>query len=138
MREIEFRCYSTSTKKWYYSVAEKNMTLKDLQEGKSGTWKVMQCIGLKDKNGKKICEGHIIRILYTDWPSQFPNKDGKYDLSLEDYKKSISKIGFVDYFAPEYRLQFSEYTGSLLEGRHGEKEIIGNIYDNPELLKEDK
>ena len=91
---------------------------------------LMQFTGLKDKNGVDIYEGDIVRILYTDWPS----KNDSDKRTLEEYTNDISKIGVVKYFPPEYGLQFKGFTGDLLEGRHGEKEVIGNIYQNPELL----
>lgn len=93
---------------------------------------IMQCVGLKDKNGKDIFEGDIVRILYTDWPS---NTDS--NTSLEDYMKSISYIGIVEYSEDRFQLNFGEEfsSGSLLEGTHGRKDVIGNIYENAELLK---
>jgi len=92
-----------------------------------------QYTGLFDKNGKEIYEGDIIRILYTDWPSNHT------DLSLEDYKKSISHYGeviFNDLFGnAKYELSNRDWRGSITPGTHGELEIIGNIFENPELLE---
>lgn len=100
---------------------------------------LMQYTGLKDKNGKEIYEGDIVRMLYTDWPSQCPNAEGRFEFSVEDYMKSISKNGVVVYRLDRYCLEFEDKHGNyydhILEGAHGEKEIIGNIYQNPELLR---
>lgn len=97
---------------------------------------LMQFTGLLDKNGKEIYEGDIVRILYTDWASQ-----SDYSIPLEEYKKSISKIGKIEWNEDAYWcLNFGKSgygdddIGGLHEGPHGEKEIIGNIYENPELL----
>lgn len=89
---------------------------------------------LLDKDGKEIYEGDVVRILYTDWPSQIG-----YELSLEEYKKSISRIGRVVYAGGSFSIEFDKNhaTGSLFEGTHGEKEVIGNIYENPELIEHD-
>lgn len=105
-----------------------------------------QFTGLKDKNGKEIYQNDIVRILYTDWPSQTPNENDEYDMSLDDYKKSISAIGYVDwdYYSTGWIIRTkSKYSvdedgtvmTSIIHGAHGEREVIGNIYEHPHLLK---
>lgn len=97
---------------------------------------LMQCTGLKDKNGTLIYEGDIIRILYTDWAS----KSEEDTRTIEQYKKDKSSIGKVCFIDDSWEIVFwnSKYKewnpSSIFEGKHGEKEIIGNIHDNPELL----
>ncbi len=90
-----------------------------------------QYIGLDDKNGKKIFSGDIIKVF----------ADGR-----DTYSRDINEIGTVVYntCAFEYEVQRDGYTAtySLIEllrnvGDDAEIEVIGNIYDNPELLKED-
>lgn len=83
---------------------------------------IMQYTGLKDKNGKEICEGDIVR-------------------------HSPYRIGaFKDENSYEYRnkeIEWDAKNGSwMVSGNYGWSlgiycniEIIGNIYENPELLK---
>lgn len=95
---------------------------------------VMQFTGLIDKNGVDIYEGDICRIIYTDWPS---NTDA--NISLEEYLKSISHIGYIQYDSPTYIVMLKDRYGdygpcSLHVGEHGRIEIIGNIHQHKHLL----
>jgi len=97
---------------------------------------IMQFTGLKDGKGIEIYEGDIVRILYTDWPS---NTDP--NISLEDYMISISHIGEVVYQAPSFGILFFKEDrygerpiGSFNYGSHGRLEVIGNIYENSNLI----
>lgn len=76
----------------------------------------MQYTGLKDKNGKEIYEGDIIQI-----PS---------------WRKERFKVEFK---AGMFRAVMGERKVSLatFKGEVG-CEVIGNIYENPELLKEEE
>lgn len=77
-----------------------------------------QCTGLKDKNGKHIYEGDIFKATVIN---SFPD-----DKCLN---KTI--IAQVSYFSKECAFAFSSYQPINLF----EIEVIGNIHENPELLK---
>lgn len=99
-----------------------------------------QYVGLKDKNGKECFEGDIVRILYTDWASK-SNNDQR---TLEQYLIDIASIGKIEYIAPRFEINFgkSEYGddeyGGIRPGQHGYIQVIGNVYENPELLEAQK
>lgn len=81
---------------------------------------VEQCSGVPDKNGKLIYEGDLLR---------FTNSDNE---------QSIYKVFYDDVYAG-YRIQEIGLGGldemSSWEDIREYFEVIGNIYDNPELLE---
>lgn len=79
---------------------------------------VMQCTGLKDKNGKEIYEGDIC-LIFTDRPEPVIFSDGAFG-----YKDST---GYFISFAQNH---WFKWTNS----KSNEIEVIGNIFENPELL----
>ena len=84
---------------------------------------LMQSTGLKDKNGKEIFEGDILGI-ETDEGILNVNIfwDNKHALFMFESKKYNEK----------------DLLAELVEDKAYPFEIIGNIYENPELLEDNK
>lgn len=129
-REIKFRGKSIYDEEWMYGYLvkiEKDRyavipPLNDIEIGKSiGMYEVCletvgQFTGLFDKNGKEIFEGDILLM-------------GE-DEGVRIYNKVGIKDGCFGYIGERTRelLPFCHYNVT--------EEIAGNIYDNPELIKE--
>ena len=78
-----------------------------------------QYTGLKDKNGKKIFEGDIVKDDYCIYEVVY---DGNgYYVEVVKLLKECGTDKGVLYDLSDYK----------------DLEVIGNIYDNPELLKEE-
>jgi uncharacterized phage protein (TIGR01671 family) len=91
---------------------------------KVDTKTVGQFTGLKDKNGKYIYEGDIVNLNYT-------NKDE----DLYPIKQIIFwNAKFVGYVQLKKISKYSECEIDEYLELWGNKEVIGNIHDNPELL----
>jgi uncharacterized phage protein (TIGR01671 family) len=84
---------------------------------------IMQSTGLHDKNGKEIFDGDIV----TDGDV---TSDIKYHQTLGFYM--IGKYGFSVPFGQgvdvEYFEEFADHVSKTFE-------VVGNIYENPELLE---
>ena len=76
---------------------------------------LMQSTGLKDKNGKEIFEGDIVKM-------------------AKDVYSKLTHYEVVRHRGGAYRLESKQH-GCELWLRHTDCEIVGNIYENPELLE---
>ena len=87
---------------------------------------LMQYTGLHDKNGKEIYEGDI--VLYKDWEMAY--EGGGND--------SFINKGIVEYCEDNCCYNVTERQTvditDVLYKDNEDLEVIGNIYDNPELL----
>ena len=142
MREIKFRAWNKSLKGMYTTFA---LTMNGKILGANGdgayaplsndrdNYDLMQFTGLKDKTGKEIYEGDIVRILYTDWPS----KAIEDKRTLEQYLVDIAQVKVVIWKVQGFYVshKIDGYAESMEPGRHGYIEVIGNIYEYPDLIK---
>ena len=135
-REIKFRAWDRQEKKMHEVLSihlrREKVIISNKPFGNVPLWDydLMQYTGLKDKNGKEIYEGDIIK---SEW---------QYDGVIN---RDITSVGQVAFGGNDGEPGFFMY------GKDGDiyqpfvsydrvellsVEVIGNIYENPELLKE--
>ena len=85
---------------------------------------VGQFTGLTDRNGKKIFEGDIVKEWSSHWKTPLKTEINIYKVVCE-YLGSLQLIRKTEYGE-----------NSTLLNRRSVVEVIGNIYDSPELLEE--
>lgn len=129
MRDIKFRLYSTEEEEMFFNENIVNIDLVcnfarieserfkgffDFGEGEESI--LMQYTGLKDKNGKEIYEGDILLYDSNSKTSVF-YKNGAFVRSYGNSNMYLLYDSFIE------------------DGCLYNYEVIGNIYENPELLE---
>lgn len=122
MRQIKFRAWDSLERKMIYFELKDYATITSLIAYTGDFYlklKLMQFTGLHDKNGKEIWEGDVI--------AQTVSADKKpVEVFMDEYKWNARPF-------PEYLQEagesFFDYAGAK------NSEVLGNIYENPELLK---
>jgi uncharacterized phage protein (TIGR01671 family) len=123
MREIKFRAWQTVTKTMFLNIEKGtgephgNPPFADYLENQNMV--VMQYTGLKDKNGKEICEGDIV----LGFDSGYYRQPQKMKIEYRTYP-----------YAGWYMVPADNLRPHLMDDSQQETEVIGNIYENPELL----
>jgi len=92
---------------------------------------LMQYIGVKDKYGREICEGDIIQTYFSFAPG-----DAGYGVSQKPFvvKWEQGRSGFRAY-KPNTKDWHLLDTVDFFEMQTELYEVIGNIFENPELIE---
>ena len=93
--------------------------------------KLMQYTGLKDKNGKEIYEGDVVKVINT-MEMKSPHTS---DVGIAPQGVLIwAHPGHIKMGLGKTRLLSGYCDQEPIEGFDVSCEVIGNIYENPELL----
>ena len=127
-REIKFRVWDIELHMWINNIGMgKDNTL---CKGTEKRFAVMQYIGLKDKNGNEIYEGDILcndEYQTWEWRGVVKFSHGVFGAEWLSNMKSKSMVGS---WGQKHNLR--KLDDDIVERQI----IIGNIYENPELLSE--
>lgn len=93
---------------------------------------ICQCTGLKDKNGKLIWKNDIVKDIFSDTCA--PIKYGSYQNCFDSTK--AEHIGFYVDWSDKYTKRYRKDLGYWINMVNAK--IIGNIFDNPELLESEE
>ena len=133
MREIKFRVWDVVENEMtlhdsFYEVQRWNRTKDELLQ-----FEILQYTGLKDKNGKEIYEGDVVFVKRYS-PGQ--TRGSFLELTLKDKYRAIvewDKINPTFVLIEISNRDHVEYDFVCCDLIR--LEVIGNIYENPELLE---
>lgn len=126
MREIKFRAWDKEQKEWVkYSITDNipifcHNTSRWKTDKEGERFILCQYTGLKDENDREIYEGDIIKAVSFAKP-----------IGIVKYSDENQAFIFND-LDKKYR----GYSTALMNQFDDGFEILGNIYENPELLEE--
>lgn len=116
MREIKFRAWDKSNKEMNniesINFQERRVYKDIVSYRKFNDIELMEYTGLKDMKGKEIYEGDIL-----------------FESSSEEYFKVVFENGSFRAEADGYSLDLEDYDDIC--------EVVGNIYENPELMEDE-
>lgn len=124
MRDIKFRAWDVRHKSmtmitslYFFEEEGVHEIVNGVAEGSNSTYQIMQYTGLKDTNGVEIYSGDIVDDNFV----------GRGEVKYNEAHAAFKIV---------YRNGRAKWFVDMLENESRIIEVIGNIYENPELLGE--
>ncbi len=139
MREFKFRQWDSRRKIMHTGVGASQGTWSGFPYCSWDVYPIMQYTGLKDKNGKEIYEGDIVIIEDTYKERILDDGSGPVEpvSHLAPVTFEYAEFGMeLVHGADIFHSGFWSFADVERETGQNEFEVIGNIYENPELVKE--
>lgn len=133
----KFRAFSIEAKTMHNILAidfSRNMYCLQIGKATIGEWfwfreiELMQSTGLKDKNGVEIFEGDVVKV------SDGGNEEDSYTSVVKNY--ADEGYPAFDIEAPSSWYYESNVLSTIMGGDYETIEVIGNVWENPELLEQ--
>lgn len=156
LENIKFRGKSRETNEWVYGqllrLAEQPFIVGDLVEANSEYthlewWEPVfieslgRYTGVKDSKSKEIYEGDILKVTIPE--KHIPNYDCSSGLIDYDTEDGSEHLGVVKYNVDSFEYDEIKTLKGEKQGMYGipvsyleNTEVVGNIYENSELIKE--
>ena len=125
MREIKFRAWDQRDKKMFTHES-------DILGFRPDRFVLQQFTGLSDKDGKEVYEGDVLNQTWPDGKTVHGFVRWDDDNARFSIRNIVSGDWTLEHLVAEIKEQdLNGYIVSLSK----DVEVIGNIYENPELLK---
>lgn len=119
MREIKFRAWDKLNKEMFniesINFQERRVYKDDVSYRNFNDVELMQYTGLKDKNNKEIYEGDIVTLHNSRYKVIYNSKGARFVLRNDEFELEIT----------------------FINNNNERMEILGNIYENPELMEDE-
>lgn len=144
MREIKFRAWDKVKKimrssvlslSWLYGESLNDISVdteNGPEDGNIDNFIIMQYTGLKDKNGREIYEGDIVHLWNKYSDDGIKHDWGKWEVYFCGDRWRL-KNGDIEYDNGDY---YHGYEVNWGDNNTSFIEVVGNIFENPEILKE--